>query len=72
MKFSGCTVHFVEDPVDSGPIIVQATVPVLDDDTCETLSERILEEEHRTYCKAVALVLSGKYRIEGRRVLAVE
>src|SRR5437879_9426599 len=57
VKFSGCTVHFVEDPVDSGPIIVQATVPVLDDDTCKTLSERILDEEHRAYCKAVALVL---------------
>jgi phosphoribosylglycinamide formyltransferase-1 len=70
VKFSGCTVHFVEEGLDSGPIIRQAVVPVLDHDTAESLSARILKEEHRIYSEAIALVLSGKYRIEGRRVLA--
>ncbi len=69
VKFSGCTVHFVDEKMDHGPIIVQAVVPVYDDDTVETLSARILAEEHRLYVHAVALVLSGNYRIEGRRVL---
>jgi len=69
VKFSGCTVHFVDEKMDHGPIIAQAVVPVYDDDTVETLSARILAEEHRLYVRAVALVLSGKYRIEGRRVL---
>jgi len=68
-KFSGCTVHFVDEGLDSGPIILQAVVPILDDDTAESLSARILREEHRIYSEAIALVLSGKYRIEGRRVL---
>ena len=70
VKFSGCTVHFVDEGLDSGPIIAQAVVPVLDADTADTLSARILKEEHRIYTEAIALVLSGKYRIEGRRVLA--
>jgi len=69
VKFSGCTVHFVDEQMDHGPIILQAVVPVYDDDTVETLSARILAEEHRLYVRAVALVLSGNYRIEGRRVL---
>jgi phosphoribosylglycinamide formyltransferase-1 len=69
VKFSGCTVHFVDDGLDSGPILRQAVVPVLDDDTAESLSARILEQEHRIYTEAIALVLSGRYRIEGRRVV---
>jgi phosphoribosylglycinamide formyltransferase 1 len=69
VKFSGCTVHFVDDGLDSGPILRQAVVPVRDDDTAESLSARILEQEHRIYSEAIALVLSGRYRIEGRRVV---
>jgi len=69
VKFSGCTVHFVEEGLDSGPIIAQAVVPVLAEDTTESLSARILKEEHRIYPEALGLVLSGKYRIEGRRVV---
>jgi phosphoribosylglycinamide formyltransferase-1 len=69
-KFSGCTVHFVDEGLDSGPIIRQAVVPVLDQDTAESLSAGILEEEHRIYSEAIALVLSGKYRIDGRRVVS--
>lgn len=69
VKFSGCTVHFVDDGLDSGPILKQAVVPVLDGDTAESLSARILEQEHRIYTEAIALVLSGRYRIEGRRVI---
>ncbi|HEY2844720.1 MAG TPA: phosphoribosylglycinamide formyltransferase [Bryobacteraceae bacterium] len=69
VKFSGCTVHFVEEGLDSGPIIQQSAVPVLDDDTAETLSARILKEEHRIYSAAIALVLSGRFRLEGRRVI---
>jgi phosphoribosylglycinamide formyltransferase-1 len=68
-KVAGCTVHFVDEGVDSGPIIAQAAVPVLDEDTTESLSARILKEEHRLYSEAIALVLSGAYRIEGRRVI---
>jgi len=71
VKVSGCTVHFVDEGLDSGPIIKQAAVPVLDDDTAETLAARILKEEHRIYSEAIALVLSGKCRIEGRRVVSV-
>jgi phosphoribosylglycinamide formyltransferase-1 len=62
-------VHFAEEGLDSGPIIGQAVVPVLDDDTVESLSARILKEEHRIYPEAISLVLSGRYRIEGRRVI---
>jgi phosphoribosylglycinamide formyltransferase-1 len=69
VRFSGCTVHFVDEGLDSGPIIAQAVVPVEDGDTAETLSARILKEEHRIYSEAIAVVLSGKYRIEGRRVV---
>ena len=68
-KISGCTVHFVDEYLDAGPIVAQAAVPVLDDDTVETLSARILREEHRVYTEAIRLVLSGLWRIEGRRVL---
>jgi len=68
-KFSGCSVHFVDENLDAGPIIVQAVVPVFDDDTHETLAERILKEEHRIYSEAVRIVLEGRYRIEGRRVI---
>jgi phosphoribosylglycinamide formyltransferase-1 len=69
VKFSGCTVHFVDENLDAGPIVLQAIVPVRDDDTEESLSARILAEEHRIYTEAVNLVLSGAYRIEGRRVV---
>jgi phosphoribosylglycinamide formyltransferase 1 len=69
VKFTGCTVHFVDENLDAGPIIVQAIVPVKPDDTEETLAARVLAEEHRIYTEAVRLVLSGKFRIEGRRVL---
>lgn len=69
VKFSGCTVHFVDENLDAGAIVAQAVVPVRDEDTPETLAERVLREEHRIYTEAVALVLSGQYRIEGRRVL---
>jgi len=68
-KFSGCTVHFVDENLDAGPIVLQACVPVEDSDTPETLSERILREEHRIYAEAVRIVLEGKFRVEGRRVL---
>lgn len=69
VKIAGCTVHFVDEHLDAGPIVAQATVPVLDDDTVETLSARILQEEHRIYSEAIRLVLGGGWRIEGRRVL---
>jgi len=69
VKFAGCTVHFVDENLDAGPIIVQAVLPVKDDDTEATLSERILKEEHRIYSEAVRIVLEGKYKIAGRRVL---
>jgi phosphoribosylglycinamide formyltransferase-1 len=69
VKVAGCTVHFVDEGLDSGPIVAQATVPVLDDDNVDTLSARILTEEHRLYSEAIGLVLSGRYRIEGRRVI---
>ena len=71
-KISGCTVHFVDEHLDAGPIIVQAAVPILDDDTDETLSARILTEEHRIYTEAINLVLSGKFRIEDRRVIRTD
>lgn len=69
VKFSGCTVHFVDEGLDSGPIVKQAVVPVLDSDDAHTLAARILKEEHRIYSEAIALVLSGNYRIAGRRVI---
>lgn len=69
VKVSGCTVHFVDEYLDAGPILVQAAVPVHDDDTEETLAARILREEHRIYSEAIRIVLSGRYRVEGRRVI---
>ncbi len=69
VKFSGCTVHFVDETVDGGPIVTQAVVPVLDDDTPEKLADRILKEEHRIYTEAINIVVSGKYKIAGRRVI---
>ena len=69
VKFAGCTVHFVDENLDAGPIIIQAVVPVEDADTEDTLSARILKEEHRIYSEAVKIVLEGNYRIAGRRVL---
>src|SRR5208283_4417721 len=71
VKFAGCTVHFVDENLDAGPIVLQAAVTIRDDDTVETLSERILAEEHRIYTEAVRIILEGRYRIEGRRVLIV-
>ena len=68
-RFAGCTVHFVDENLDAGAIILQAVVPIEDADTPETLSERILREEYRIYSEAVRIVLEGRYRIEGRRVL---
>ena len=72
MKFAGCTVHFVDENLDAGPIIQQAVVPVLDNDDEQTLAQRILQEEHRIYSEAVKLILEGKWRIAGRRVLRTE
>jgi phosphoribosylglycinamide formyltransferase-1 len=69
VKISGCTVHFVDEYLDAGPIVLQAAVPVLDGDTAETLSARILTEEHRIYSEAIEIVLSGRFYIEGRRVV---
>ena len=69
VKVSGCTVHFVDEDLDAGPIILQAAVPVVDNDTAETLAARILREEHRIYSEAIALVASGNFRVEGRRVM---
>jgi phosphoribosylglycinamide formyltransferase-1 len=69
VRMTGCTVHFVDEDLDAGPIVLQAAVPVLDDDTVETLSARILAEEHRIYSEAIRIVLAGQYRIAGRRVL---
>src|SRR6185312_5747724 len=66
-KYSGCTVHFVDEGVDSGPIILQAVVPVLDDDSEELLSSRILAQEHKIYSRAIQLVLDGQTVVEGRR-----
>jgi phosphoribosylglycinamide formyltransferase-1 len=69
VKYAGCTVHFVDENLDAGPIVVQSVVPVKDDDTEDTLSARILQEEHRIYSEAVRIVLEGLYKIAGRRVL---
>jgi phosphoribosylglycinamide formyltransferase-1 len=69
VKFAGCTVHFVDENLDAGPIVLQAVVPVEDDDTEDTLSARILKEEHRIYSEAVKIVLEGKFKLEGRRVI---
>src|SRR5215469_9931887 len=69
VKFSGCTVHFVDENLDAGPIILQAVVAVEDQDSEESLGARILKEEHRIYSEAVRIVLEGKYKITGRRVV---
>jgi phosphoribosylglycinamide formyltransferase 1 len=69
VKFAGCTVHFVDENLDAGPIILQSVVPVEDRDTEETLGARILTEEHRIYTEAVKTVLAGNYKIVGRRVV---
>jgi phosphoribosylglycinamide formyltransferase-1 len=68
VKWTGCTVHFVDETLDGGPIITQRVVPIRDDDTHETLAARILTQEHQAYAEAVALVCSGIYKLEGRRV----
>ena len=67
-RFSGCTVHFVDTGVDTGPIITQAVVPILDDDTEDSLAARILQQEHKIYPKAIQLIAEGRVQIEGRRV----
>ena len=72
VKFAGCTVHFVDENLDAGPIVLQAVVPIEDADTEETLSAKILKEEHRIYTMAVNIVLEGKYKITGRRVVAAQ
>jgi phosphoribosylglycinamide formyltransferase-1 len=68
VKVTGCTVHFVDEHLDHGPIIVQRTVPVLPDDSVESLSARILEQEHIAYSEAIAKVIGGECQIEGRCV----
>jgi phosphoribosylglycinamide formyltransferase-1 len=68
VRFSGCTVHFLDEGVDTGPIIVQAVVPVYEDDTEETLAARILKEEHRIYPMAIRLFFEGRLELSGRRV----
>ncbi len=68
VKVTGCTVHLVDENLDSGPILAQAPVAVLDSDTVETLSARILREEHRIYSEAIAWMIAGNYRLDGRRV----
>src|SRR5437899_1623936 len=69
VKITGCTVHFVDEYLDAGPIILQAAVPLRDDDTVESLSARILAEEHRIYPEAIRIVTGGRYSVDGRRVL---
>jgi len=69
VKFSGCTVHFVDEGMDSGPIIIQAVVPILDNDTEDSLSARILKQEHKIYSRAIQLFAEDRLRVEGRRVL---
>ena len=69
VKFSGCTVHFVDEGMDTGPIIIQAVVPILDNDTEDSLSARILKQEHKIYSRAIQLYAEGRLNIEGRRVI---
>ena len=69
VKHTGCTVHFVDERLDAGPILIQKAVPVLDADTEESLAARVLEQEHVAYTEAIRLVLSGDYRVDGRRVV---
>jgi phosphoribosylglycinamide formyltransferase-1 len=70
VKFAGCTVHFVDEGTDTGPIIIQAVVPVYDDDTADTLNARILKQEHKIYSQAIQMYAEGRLVIQGRRVLA--
>ena len=72
VKVSGCTIHFVDEGMDSGPIILQTAVPVLDGDDEDTLAARVLEQEHKLYPKAVELFLKGRLKIEGRKVRILE
>jgi phosphoribosylglycinamide formyltransferase-1 len=72
VKFSGCTVHFVDEGMDTGPIIIQAVVPVLANDTVDSLSERILKQEHKIYSRAINLYAEGRLKIDGRRVLVID
>ena len=69
VRFSGCTVHFVDEKMDSGPIVAQSVVPVFDEDTTESLSARILAEEHRIYSEAIIAILTRNWRVDGRRVV---
>ncbi|MCK9229202.1 MAG: phosphoribosylglycinamide formyltransferase [Syntrophales bacterium] len=69
VQFAGCTVHFADDGVDTGPIIIQSVVPVLPDDTPETLQERILREEHRIYPQAIQFYAEGRIEVRGRKVI---
>jgi len=71
-KIAGCTVHFVTEGVDEGPIIVQAAVPIVEGDTADALAARILEQEHRIYPHAIQLYAEGRLRVEGRRVMVAE
>ncbi|MBE3599380.1 MAG: phosphoribosylglycinamide formyltransferase [Limnochordaceae bacterium] len=71
VKVSGCTVHLVDEGVDTGPIVLQAAVPVLEGDTEESLAERILQHEHRLYVEAIRLYAAGRLQLEGRRVRIV-
>jgi len=70
VKFAGCTVHFVDEGTDTGPIIIQGVVPVYDDDTADTLNARILKQEHKIYSQAIQMYAKGQLEIQGRRVLA--
>jgi phosphoribosylglycinamide formyltransferase-1 len=72
VKFSGCTVHFVDEGMDTGPIIIQAVVPILDNDTVDSLSERILKQEHKIYSRAINLYAEGRLKIDGRRVRVID
>lgn len=72
VKCSGCTVHFVDEGMDTGPIILQSVVPVYADDTEDSLSERILVEEHKSYPRAIQLIAEGKVYIEGRKVMVLD
>lgn len=69
VKWTGCTVHLVDDSLDGGPIIAQRVIPVFDHDTEETLAHRLIKEEHQLYAEALALIVSGNYEVVGRRVL---
>jgi len=72
VKFSGCTVHFVDAGMDTGPIIIQAVVPVLNNDTEDSLSERILRQEHKIYSRAIQMYAEGKLKVAGRKVLITD